>query len=215
MPSSRRSSSSSSSYSSSSSASSRSRSSPHGVVSDDGTWVTTYTTLPKIRTNSLRFMSWAAGRPAHATGLKKKSRDVSDDQSYRSSRSNGSILGSDDDIRLYWVTGSESGSYQTMRPDLGGMRQSPFVAQQSPPVPVYGPPRPAAFVPPAQPVPPPVQANPPMRGGFVPQMPGPVPQGHSIPFANVKTGGPPRTAAPAYGRQPPPAFRVSARPPMA
>ncbi|KFA50908.1 hypothetical protein S40293_02441 [Stachybotrys chartarum IBT 40293] len=214
MPSSHRSSS-SSSYSSSSSASSRSRSSRHGVVSDDGTWVIQYKTLPKTRTNSLRFMSWAAGRPAHATGLKKKSRDVSDDQSYSSSGSSGSMLGSDDDIKLYWVTGSESASYRTMRPDLGGMRQSPFVAQQSPPIPVYGHPRPAAFVPPAQSVPPPVQANAPMRGGFGPPMPGSRPQGNAIPLANVKMSGPPRTGGPGYGRQPPQVLRGPARPQMA
>lgn len=73
-------------------------------------WTTTYKKLPKKQPAAVRFMSWAAGAPRGATVVKKRTRDVPDDQSVYSSWSSGSYF-SEPDTQLYWVTSSDDRYY--------------------------------------------------------------------------------------------------------
>ncbi|KAH7312221.1 hypothetical protein B0I35DRAFT_480695 [Stachybotrys elegans] len=76
--------------------------------SHDSTWTTTYTPLPRKQASSIRFMAWAAGAPPHATGLKRKTRDVPDYRSIRSDVSSRSIFQEEYDNKLYWTTETHS-----------------------------------------------------------------------------------------------------------
>ncbi|KAK0385172.1 hypothetical protein NLU13_7650 [Sarocladium strictum] len=89
----------------SSSSSSSSSSSCGTTVAPD--WSTAYRKLPKHRSLSLRFMTWAAGRPRNANCMKKKCRDDERDRElFRVSTSTliGSMLGRwPTETRMYWV----------------------------------------------------------------------------------------------------------------
>ncbi|KAF4955803.1 hypothetical protein FSARC_11756 [Fusarium sarcochroum] len=91
------------------------------VYSDDlsttsSTWTTTYKRLPKKQPMAIRFLSWVAGAPPGATAVKKRTRDIRDDQSVRSGGSSFSYW-NEPETQLYWVAyphsqyyGSSSGS---------------------------------------------------------------------------------------------------------
>ncbi|KAH6900580.1 hypothetical protein B0T10DRAFT_32107 [Thelonectria olida] len=75
-------------------------------------WTTTYKKLPKKQPTAIRFMSWAAGAPRGATVVKKRTRDVPDDQSVYSSWSTGSYF-SEPDTQLYWVVSPDDRYYSS------------------------------------------------------------------------------------------------------
>jgi hypothetical protein len=215
MSSSRSSSTSSSSSYTSRSSSPHTRSSSNGrrikvvYVDSDGEseseYETSYAKMPKIRTNSLRFLSWAAGRPANAVALKKKTRDWPDDRSYKSSnsystyRSGSSTYAYGDEERLFWVTGEDDrGKHHhssRSRSSSGGSSSSGSRRSSSrrhtTTTYVAGPG-------PGQARPPPMHGNP--MPHPPPQMaaaPAPVPAPAARPaavFKNVNVSGPPRQA---------------------
>jgi hypothetical protein len=118
--------------------------------SSDSTWTTTYKPLPRKQRSAIRFMSWAAGAPPYATGLKRKTRDIPDHRSIRSVTSTRSVFQEDHDNRLYWITESQPREryIAVSRPMPFPQRQhgSPVYGQA-----VYGQPA-AQPQPPAQPM---------------------------------------------------------------
>lgn len=105
---------------------SRSGSSFGDNSSSGSNWTTTYRNLPKKQPAAIRFMSWAAGAPRGATVVKKRTRDIPDDQSDMSAWSSGSYW-SEPDTQLYWVaspdryySGSSSSSSRSSRSSRKG-----------------------------------------------------------------------------------------------